>query len=280
MKFRFDRMVSLGLVPMVSTRRHKSVSRRFPILMYHGVNDTLGTRHPYFETNTSPAVFRSQMQMLAKGGYHALSLDDALCNSRLNASVGRPVVITFDDGYADFYDSALPVLIEFGFTAMMYIVTGFTREHRLVKDGKRFMSWTEVRELSKYGIRVGSHTVSHGALCEMSRFRMENEVRGSKEILEDKLGVPVESFAYPYAFPEHDTQFVKHIRECLQMYGYKNAVSTIVGTASRQTDPYLLPRLPVNTFDDEAFLRAKLEGGYEWFHTLQYAKKVCSGIWM
>jgi peptidoglycan/xylan/chitin deacetylase (PgdA/CDA1 family) len=259
------------------TRWRQGVSSRVPILMYHGINNELGTRHPYFETNTSPAVFRSQMQMLAKDGYRALSLDGAICAPCSSATAGRPVVITFDDGYADFYDEALPVLVEFGFTATVYIVTGCTGEQRLVKNGKWFMSWSEVRELAKYGIRVGSHTISHGKLCEMPRSRVTDEIRRSKEILEDKLCAPIESFAYPYGFPEHNTQCVLHMRACLLMYGYKNAVSTIVGTASRQTDPYLLPRLPVSTFDDDAFLRAKLEGRYEWLHALQYAKKICAG---
>jgi peptidoglycan/xylan/chitin deacetylase (PgdA/CDA1 family) len=275
MKFRLDRMASLGLASTKLTRWRQAGAGRVPILMYHGINHSVGTRHPYFETNTSPAVFRSQMEMLSKGGYRAFSLDQALCAPCSRAANERPIALTFDDGYADFYDEALPILIEFGFTATMYVVTGSTSEHRLIKDGKRFMSWTEVSELPKYGVSVGSHTVSHGKLWEMSRSRIEDEIRRSKEILENKLCAPVESFAYPYAFPEHDTHFVRYTRECLQMCGYKNAVSTIIGTASKLTDPYLLPRLPVNTFDDNGLFRAKLEGGYEWLRVLQYAKKIC-----
>jgi peptidoglycan/xylan/chitin deacetylase (PgdA/CDA1 family) len=274
MKFRFDRMASLGVASVKLARWRRTQTGRVPILMYHGINDTLGTRHPYFETSTSPAVFRSQMQVLKKSGYRVLSVESAMCAQHFDSGADRLVAITFDDGYADFYEEALPVLVDFGFAATMYIVTGATSECRLVKSGKRFMSWTDVRELLKYNIRVGSHTVNHCKLWEMSHSRAEDEIRRSKETLENKLGALVESFAYPYAFPEHNTQFIKHTRQCLQLCGYKNAVSTIVGTASKRTDPYLLPRLPVNTFDDDAFLRAKLEGGYEWLHSLQFAKKL------
>ncbi|MDW5265946.1 MULTISPECIES: polysaccharide deacetylase family protein [Acidobacteriaceae] len=275
MKFRFDRSVSLVLARLMSIRRTQPASGRFPILMYHGINGTLSRRHPYFETNTSPAVFRSQMQVLATGGYQPLSVDDALTPSS-RAVAKRPVAITFDDGYADFYDEALPILVEFGFAATVYIVTGSTGKQRVIKNGKRFMSWADVCDLPKCGIRVGSHTVSHRNLREMSRSRVEEEVRRSKEMLEDKLGAPVESFAYPYAFPEHDKKYVQYVREYLQMCGYKNAVSTIIGTARVLTDRYLLPRLPINTFDDDAFLRVKLEGGYEWLHALQYTRKAFS----
>lgn len=276
MQLRFDRSVSLGFARLRSIQRIQSAIGRFPILMYHGINSSLSRRHPYFETNTSPVAFRNQMQILATDGYQTLSLNGATRDPSPCIAAKRPVVITFDDGYADFYDEALPILLEFGFIATVYIITGFTDKQRVIKNGKRFMSWTEVRELPRYGIHVGSHTVSHSNLRGLSRSRIEEEVRRPKEMLEDKIGAPVESFAYPYAFPEHDRSYVRSVREHLQICGYKQAVTTIIGTASVSTDRYCLPRLPINTFDDEAFLRAKLKGGYEWLHVLQYATKVIS----
>jgi peptidoglycan/xylan/chitin deacetylase (PgdA/CDA1 family) len=275
MKFRLDRMVSLGAARFTSSRRRAPSPGRLPILMYHGINDRLGTRHPYFELNTSVAVFRDQLQTLSARGYRTVNLEGPLSlTASEDATADRKVAITFDDGFADFYDNALPILAEFGFAAIVYVVTSFTKDQRLSKDGATFMSWPEVRELPRYGVRVGSHTVSHCKLYKMSRQQASEEVRCSKETLEDKLGAPVTSFAYPYAFPEHDKEYVAFIRECLQMYGYENAVSTIIGTVGMQNDPYRLPRLPVNTFDDDALLHAKLDGGYEWLHALQYAKKL------
>ena len=274
MKLHLDRLVCVGLSQIVPTRWLQVKGNRLPILMYHGIDEAQSDRHPYFQTNTSMAAFRAQMQMLAERGYRGVSLEQALYHS--SGDSGQLVVITFDDGYADFYDEAVPVLVNHGFTATVYVVSDLTGNHRLTKGGKTFMSWADVRELSKYGIQVGSHTVTHGHLCKASDAQLKNELRHSKEDIEDGIGSPIDSFSYPYAFPEHNKLYIKRVRECLQMYGYKNAVSTIVGTANSKTDPYLLPRLPVNTFDDNTFLQAKLNGGYDWIHTLQYAKKICT----
>jgi peptidoglycan/xylan/chitin deacetylase (PgdA/CDA1 family) len=274
MKFRLDRMVSLGAAQLMSLRWHTDFTSRLPILMYHGINDRLGTRHAYFELNTSPVVFREQLQMLSVSGYDALDLKDLHNLTVSKNAANRQVAITFDDGFADFYDNALPILTEFGFTAIVYIITDCTKDQRLSRDGATFMSWPEIRELSQHGIRVGSHTISHSKLWQLSRRRAAEEVRRSKEILEDKLGLPVTSFAYPYAFPENDKDYVTFIRECLQECGYSNAMSTIIGTAGIQSDMYRLPRLPLSTFDDNAFFRAKLNSGYEWLHALQYVKKL------
>jgi peptidoglycan/xylan/chitin deacetylase (PgdA/CDA1 family) len=269
-------MVSVGLARAMSLRHRGLATGQFPILMYHGINNRFGDRHPYFETNTSPTVFRNHMQQLAAGGYEAISLASTLQDAPSHLRNGHPVAITFDDGYSDFYDEALPVLIGLKFKATMFMVTDFTSHKRLVKEGKQYMSWAEVRELPRYGVTIGSHTVSHGKLHLMSRMCIEEEVRRSKEILEDKIGVPVTWFSCPFAFPEHDRTFTQHLRECLQRHGYEAGVSTIIGTANARSDRYFLPRLPVNSFDDEDFLQAKLDNGYAWLHPLQYAKKACA----
>ena len=272
--FRTDRAISMSMARVLSVNRPPRTAARFPILMYHGINAELGSRHPYFETSTSPAAFRLQMTALAKNCYETLNLTAGIAALSCDGGTARKLVgITFDDGYADFYDTALPILVELGFKATVFIVTHFTGRERKIKDGKHYMTWREVRELPLHGVCIGSHTVTHGKLSTMTPAQVDNELRESKEVIEDKLGAPVESFAYPYAFPTQNRSFVQFLRERLQIRGYRNGVSTTIGTAKAGTDRYFLPRLPVNTFDDQAFLRAKIEGGYEWLRALQQAKK-------
>ena len=81
------------------------------------------------------------------------------------------------------------------------------------------------------------------------------------------------TFAYPYAFPEQDARFVQMLRDSLQSNGYEAGVSPSLGTARREHDHYFLPRLPVNAYDDLRFFQVKLEGGYDWLHSFQYASK-------
>ncbi len=272
--FRFDRAVSVGLAHPLSARRKKSTSGRVSILMYHGINPEVGKRHPYFETNTSPDAFRAQMNALAQSGYATLDLEAALSIIQSAGDGTRKVVITFDDGYRDFYDQAFPVLIDKGFQATLFIVTSLTGTQRVSRNGKEYMTWSEVREVHSRGIRIGSHTVGHGKLWNMTPTQVCSELRDSKAAIEDKLGAAVHSFAYPYAFPAQDKRFVQFLRDRLQRCGYTDGVSTTIGTAKAGTDRYFLPRLPMNTFDDETFFRAKLEGGYEWLRALQQAKKL------
>ncbi len=271
--FRIDRALSVGIAGPLAMRRKNSATGRVPILMYHGINQGVGSGHPYFETNTSPAIFRRHLNILAQNRYDTVDLEAALDSMDGLDGGRRKVVITFDDGYADFYDNAFPVLAEHGYQATLFIVTGLTSTRRVTKNGKEYMTWSEVREVHARGIRIGSHSVSHGKLWNMTPSQIDEELRGSKQVIEDKLGVAVQSFAYPYAFPAQDKRFTEVLRERLQHHGYGNGVSTTIGTATKKADRYFLPRLPVNRFDDETFFMAKLEGGYEWLRGFQRAKK-------
>jgi hypothetical protein len=102
---------------------------------------------------------------------------------------------------------------------------------------------------------------------------MEEELAGSKKAIEDQLGTAVRSFCYPFAFPEADRDFRRQVKDSLIRNGYENGVTTILGLAQPGCDPFFLPRLPVNTWDDPRFFQAKLEGAYDWLHGAQYFSK-------
>lgn len=247
---------------------------RVPILMYHSVSDNLfGKSHPYYQINTSPNVFEQQMRNLRKAGYRTLDLDAAWTGLESGADLSKTVIITFDDGYHDFYTDAFPILRRFGFTATMYLATSRIKKTPECYEGAEYLSWSEIRELHAQGTRFGSHTVSHPDLRSLGPDQIEYELGSSKETIEDQLGAPISTFAYPYAFPEEDTYFVRYLRDALDNQGYENGVTTILGTADKKSDRFFLPRLPVNTWDDPAFFQAKLEGGYDWLHWPQRLKK-------
>ena len=213
------------------------------------------------------------MEFLSGNGYAAVGLEEALQSLSSGEDTTNCVVITFDDGFRDFYSVAYPILRKFGFIATVFVATGLINDQRLQWKDAELMTWAEVRELQMLGIQFGSHTVSHLELEKLSENQIEREVGQSKQTLEDKLGVPIKSFAYPYAFPEHNRAFTKRLAEILESYGYENGVSTVIGRARSGGNRFFLPRLPVNTWDGLRLFQAKLEGGYDWLHLPQSIHK-------
>lgn len=262
---RLDRAISMSLLRPFGHLRSFGSGVRIPILMYHSISDEIGSRHPYYETNTSPRVFRQQMDYLHQNGYSTIAPEDAVHALNSNTALAKSVVLTFDDGYHDFYTEAWPILREYKMKATIFIVTGFTSDGSSFK-GKDCLSWNQLKELHSAGIDVGSHTESHPELRFMNPVQINGEIGRSKQTIEQRIGAPVRSFSYPYAFPESNPWLRSFLRQTLEKHAYENGVSTILGTARRSSDRFFLPRIPVNTWDDLAFFEAKLNGAYDWLH--------------
>ena len=193
------------------------------------------------------------MVALRERGYRTLTLADAVARLRAREVFTSPsFVLTFDDGYRSVYTEAFPVLQELGFSATLLIVPGeqSAREMSLpAMQGRPMLSWRELDEMKRHGIDVGSHTLSHPDLTRLSPARAEDEIRRSREIIEDRLGAPAESFAYP--FGRYDDACHEIVRR-----HYACACSTRLGLAGHGSDPHALER--VETY----YLRAGRS--YEW----------------
>lgn len=271
---RLDRLVTLYLShPLVRTFGPR-VKSCVPILMYHSISDNLfGMSHPYFHINTLPEVFSQQMRWLRNAGYRTVDLAEAWAGVSSGKDLSKTVVITFDDGYRDFYTEAMDVIKQCGFTATIFLATGRIHHNSLRVEGADYLTWHEVRELHAEGIRFGSHTVTHPDLRSLDPELLDYELGHSKEIIEQNLGAPVDSFSYPFGFPEEDKDFTRFLEDLLKNLGFELGVSTILGRASRESNRFFLPRLPVNNWDDAMLLQAKIEGGYDWLHWPQLLKK-------
>ena len=271
---RADAIATLYLVHPVR-KRISSNKGKVPILMYHSVSDSVREHtHPYYRTVTNPEVFAQHMKYLHENGYSAVGLQEAVRCVEDSSNVRRqPVVITFDDGFRDFATHAFPILQKYGFSATVFLPTAYIGGDAREFKGIACLTWGEVRELRKAGIEFGSHTVTHPQLRSMKAEDVGYEVRASKETIEDELGCVVKSFAYPYAFPETDKLFTRRLRNTLEAVGYESGVSTIIGTADRSDDRFFMRRLPMNSCDEIRLFRAKIEGAYDWLHTVQYFAK-------
>ena len=292
---RFDRFISLSVVRPLHgggrlPYREALISERVqfpvPILMYHGITDDPEEGvSPYYRVNTSPRRFREHMKFLSDQGYGAMSLDQlvSVLQSRVPTggsdvktrlgSTARPVIITFDDGFQDFYTEAAPILGEFHFGAIVFLPSSLISGSPGKLKERQCMNWNEVRELRALGFEFGSHTVTHPVLADLPWNLVAQELRDSKAAIEERLGEAITAFAYPYAFPQADKRWVARISDLVREAGYQCNVTTSIGRARRSDNPFLLKRLPVNDCDDLELFSAKLEGAYDWMGYPQLAMK-------
>lgn len=270
-----DRLLTLCLFRPLRSAVSVGGEFRLPVLMYHSVSDRseVGVA-PYYRTATSPKVFAEQMALLRAEGWETVTLGAGLEILRSEKAAQRKVVaLTFDDGFRDFCITAFPVLRQYGFGATVYLPTAFIGKQPIQFKAHECLTWDEVRELHQADIEFGSHTVNHPELVRLPWSEVEKEVRESKAEIEQRLGVRVTSFAYPYAFPRALRVFVSRFGQLLRETGYESCVTTDIGRASGGTDLFAIPRLPVNDCDDAELLKAKLDGAYDWLAAPQRAFK-------
>lgn len=271
---RLDRIATLYFSLPLNRLLGPSRGTRVPILMYHSISGNLfGISHPFYHIHTLPVVFSEQMRWLRNQGYRTLDLPDAWAALNSGADLSKRVVLTFDDGYRDFYTEAMNILTQCGFSATIFLATDRIRQTSARVEGADYLTWSEVRELHQHGIRFGSHTVTHADLRSLDPEELEFELGQSKEVIEQNLGVAVDSFSYPFSFPEEDKNLVRFVEDLLKNLGFDYGVSDVLGRASRKSNRFFLPRLRANNWDDPDLLRAKLEGGYDWLHLPQLLKR-------
>lgn len=243
--------------------------------MYHSISDSIEPGiAPYYRVCTSPKRFAEHMQWLADAGYRGVTLAEglAILDGELRSDT-RPVVITFDDGLEDLYTRAYQILDRHEFSATAYVPTGYIARSPMSLHSRRCMTWAQVLDLSQCGIEFGSHTVAHPVLYRLSWEEIAKEIAVSRDVIEQKLGRKANAFAYPYAFPQHDTAFATRFVTELDSYGYTSCVTTMLGRVRVGDNRLLLKRLPVNTDDDCELLLAKLSGAYDWLAAPQQALK-------
>ncbi len=205
-----------------------------PILMYHYIRvNPVASDRVGFNLSTPPKVFTAQMQYLADNGFHVISLHEAVVAIQQHRPLpSRPVVLTFDDGYADFFTAAVPVLRARGFTATDFVISG-----RMGVPG--FLSAAQVAAADQQGFTIGAHTVDHYALATLAPARAAWEMRQGKLALESVLGHPVIDFAYPYG------SFNSYAMGEARTLGFETAVSTLVGNVHTSAQLMYLSRLRV-----------------------------------
>lgn len=204
---------------------------RVPVFLYHYVEyvkDDPGRQ----KLTTPPHILISQIKTLKGAGYTFITPDDLM--NDLSGKIILPeklVILTFDDGYMDFYTDVFPILKKEQVKAIEYIVPDFLNR-------PNYMFTFQVKEIAKSPlVEIGAHTMNHVWLRGISKKTAEYEISQSRKTLADILNLPINSFAYPYG--ALDQQAITLVGEA----GYTNAVSTIPGIMQAMQNNFFLYRL-------------------------------------
>lgn len=214
-----------------------------PILMYHQI-DIPPAKGAYLRgASVHPKRFENQMKWLHRFGYRGVSMKELLPYLR-GEKQGKVVGLTFDDGYVNVFQNALPVLQKLGFSATNYIVSGELSGANYWAQPSGaihadLMTAEQVRCWHEAGCEVGSHTVNHVYMDQVDTVEAMKQLTDSKAALEALIQAEVESFCYPYGAENLE------VRKLAQQAGYSNATATFTGLANASDDMYALPRISI-----------------------------------
>jgi peptidoglycan/xylan/chitin deacetylase (PgdA/CDA1 family) len=210
----------------------------------------------------TPLMFRFQMWYLKAGGFKVVPLSEIVRFLSCQINPERPVAITFDDGYQDFYDRAFPVLRRYGFPATVFLVSalignGNAWDSDVIGVSKKLMGRDAIIELIAAGVEFGSHTRTHPFLTGLSGRDLEDEIRGSRVYLEDTFSIPFKYFCYPYG------DFNDTVAEEARNAGYLCALTERRGFVYKGDNPFRIKRVPVKYNTHPLSFTYKIHSDYE-----------------
>jgi peptidoglycan/xylan/chitin deacetylase (PgdA/CDA1 family) len=225
------------------------------ILFYHRISDDRD------ELAVRPSRFREQMDYLASQSYRVVDVVEAADLLDRGELFTKTIGLSFDDGFLDLAEQALPLLAERGFRATVFVspavVDGWAR-FNWYRDQPPVLGWDEIVELDREGtLAFEAHTLTHPNLLTLRDAAAKEEIMGSKIALEAHVGRPVQAFAYPSGL------FGVRERELVAAAGFRVAVSCEPGPNSRGTDRLSLKRHQIDARDTLLDFRAKLGGGHD-----------------
>lgn len=215
--------------------KHSGRQVRVPILTYHYIGNNPNPEDKTRDAlQVTPDRFEEQMNYLSTNGYTPISLDTLHAALKGGSLPPKPVVLTFDDGYIDFYFNAFLILKKYNFVAISFIPTG------LVGKGY-YMSWDQIKEIDSTNlIAFEAHSVNHINLVSIPNDQLNYQIGESKKVLEQQLGKSVNFFAYPYGLSDETTW------KAVENAGFLGGVGTWYGNIISEGVVFDMPRIKIS----------------------------------
>jgi len=215
-----------------------------PVLLYHSVSDTATSLYQIW--SMLPALFERHMAYLQAQGYQPISVTK-MANAILSGGNGlpeHPVVITFDDGLADFREGALPILNKYDFSSTLFITTSYIGSTSqwladLGEQERSMLTWEQIRSLD--GVEIGAHSCTHPQLDLLPIQRARDEIVDCKKDLETNLGKPVNTFAFPHGY------YTQALLDIVKEAGYSSACTVGHAMACNTENVFAIPRIIVTS---------------------------------
>lgn len=234
--------------PAASAVLPATVEIKLPILVYHYVEHVQDKADVLRQKmNVNPETLAGEIAALQSADYRFFQVQDVpglLVDSKARSK--NSVVLTFDDGYEDFYTDVFPILRRYGVKATLYVVNDFI-------DRPNYATAEQLKDIAASGlVEIGAHTLNHESLAGKTQAEVKRQIEGSKQDLEQRFGIPAQTLAYPYG--HFDAQAVSAVKAA----EFAAAVSTQPGWRPSETNLFILPRLHAGQFTPENIV-SKLE---------------------
>lgn len=235
-------------------RPHTPTGAPLPILMYHAVSHSPAPAT--YGLSVTPDSFAAQLEVIEELGRTPVTTARLAEAWRGGRPLPRdPVLLTFDDGYEGVHRHALPALARHGFTASLFVSTGWLPgRHHAGGALDTMLDWAQVRELAAYGVEIGGHSHTHPQLDQLTARRLRFELSHCRELLAEETGRAPSSFAYPFGYS------TRRVREAVRACGFAQSLAVNNRLAAPRQGPYALTRLTVRRSTSLAEFRRLLQG--------------------
>lgn len=249
----------------------RAKTAKIPILTYHSIDKSGSV------ISTDPEIFDRQMKFLSDNEFKVISLNTLLKYLSGNLTVNpKTIVLTFDDGFQNFYETAFPVLSRYNFTATVFLITDYCGKlndwlgNLPGMQRMALMSWDKIKELNAYNFEFAAHSRTHADLTKLEPAKAFREIVESKTIIEDRLGGKVKNFAYPYG---RYNSIVKKLTE----KHFETASSTNLGKVGIGDDPFSLKRVDAYYLSNERVFRSICSVGFDRYLGVRQALRKLKG---